>query len=102
MNDQNKYNCFLIYNISNQSYDSSPLGRYNDWTAPLFVAISWLTTATAPKISDRSWYPFPDRVAPPGEGRCPRPLITYLGRAELSAHTPNSQDCTVLEDPSTT
>ena len=53
MNNQNKYNCFLIYNISNQDYD------------PLFQP-SWLKTATARKRSDRSWYPFPDRVAPPG------------------------------------
>ena len=35
----NKYKCFLIYNISNEDYDSSPHGGYYDWTAPLFVAI---------------------------------------------------------------
>ena len=52
MNNQNKYNCFLIYNINNQDYDSSPLGGYNDLTAPLFQP-SWLTTAAG--LTELMW-----------------------------------------------
>ena len=38
MNNQNKYNCYFIDHINIET-DSPPLGGYNDWTAPLYVAI---------------------------------------------------------------
>ena len=40
MNNWYKYNCYLIDNITNQKYDSSPVGGYNAWTSQMFVAIS--------------------------------------------------------------
>ena len=38
MNNQNKYDCYLIDNFTIKTM-TAPSGDYNDWTAPLFVDI---------------------------------------------------------------